>query len=111
MAGKKTTDFTPPGSGAEYTLVSETEILLSTPEKSGTLLEYFNFSVTTPSIRLVRDSGAAKTELGTVAMEKVPGDMLRHLSQAYMALRELGGDPFLLQKALAAGKTGKMFGR
>lgn len=103
MTAKTTKDFTEAGSNAEYTLVSGTEILLRTPRKDGTLLEYFNFSAKNPNVRFVLDTGAVKMDIDTIPMENLPDKMQHHLSQAYMALRALGGDPFTLRASVAAG--------
>jgi hypothetical protein len=103
MTAKTTRDFTEAGSNAEYTLLGETQILLTTPRKDGTLLEYFNFAAKDPALRIVLDTGLVKQELGTFPMENLPGEATHHLTQAYMALRALGGDPFTLRASVAAG--------
>ncbi len=94
MAAKTTKDFTRAGSGEEYSYISDTEVLLTAPHKDGTLFQYFNFAAKDPSVRIVLDTGQVKMDIGTVFMEDIKDARVHHLSQAYLALRELGGDPF-----------------
>lgn len=79
----RTKEFTESGSNAEYTLLSDTQILLATPRAKGWLNQYFDFSSRKPTIRFEVDTGASRIDLGTV------GERTTHLTNAWRALCSL----------------------
>ena len=97
------------GFQAGYILINDKEVLHSSLiEGEGTLLKTFRFDAARPEVRTRLKNGDEIEERGTVPMSKYD---TRELSAAYIALLQLGGSPFDLQKQLAPKAQKVLFGK
>ncbi len=95
-------DFKAAANKPGYAKLSQTEVVLTTPQAEGNLVQIFNFAKAEPFVLGYVVKGETLDAVSSKQMSQLTGsNEITGLSDAYVALKQLGGDPFKLQQQLA----------
>lgn len=93
--------FTNHSADASFVYAGPQQVIKTSDVKGGTLMTHYHFEASDPYITVKLKTG---DEVKTLEEKRRMADVgSRELSEAYIALRQLGGDPFTLQAQIHGG--------